>query len=48
VVAENIKAALVSTIKLRQAGFHECIDTEEMFKELFNEFQERKILPKLN
>ncbi len=47
-VAENIKAALVSTIKLRQAGFHECIDTEEMFKELFNEFQERKILPKFN
>jgi hypothetical protein len=24
--------ALVSTIKIRQAGFHDCVDTEEMFR----------------
>lgn len=38
-------AALVSTIKLRQAGFHDVIDTEEMFRKYFRLFQEKKLLP---
>lgn len=35
----------MSTIKLRQAGFDACIDTEAMFVELLGELQKRKILP---
>jgi nucleoside-diphosphate-sugar epimerase len=37
--------ALVSTIKLRQAGFGSCIDTEDMFRKWFARFQERRWLP---
>lgn len=37
--------ALVSTIKLRQAGFGSCIDTENMFRKWFARFQERRLLP---
>lgn len=36
---------LVSTVKLRQAGFHETIDTEWMFKKWFKIFQDKKLLP---
>jgi nucleoside-diphosphate-sugar epimerase len=36
---------LVSTIKLRQAGFHECMDTEDMFRKWFRRFQELRLLP---
>ncbi|HWE98444.1 MAG TPA: NAD-dependent epimerase/dehydratase family protein [Caulobacteraceae bacterium] len=37
--------ALVSTIKLRQAGFYECIDTEAMLHKWFRLFQEKRFLP---
>jgi nucleoside-diphosphate-sugar epimerase len=37
--------ALVSTIKLRQAGFGDCVDTEDMFGELFADLRTKKILP---
>jgi hypothetical protein len=37
---------LMSTIKIRQAGFHECIDSERMFSELIRELQEKKVLPR--
>jgi nucleoside-diphosphate-sugar epimerase len=37
--------ALVSTIKLMQAGFTEVIDTETMFRKAFREMQEKKLLP---
>ncbi len=37
--------ALLSTVKLRQAGFGECIDTEDMFREWFAIFRERRLLP---
>jgi nucleoside-diphosphate-sugar epimerase len=36
---------LVSTIKARQAGFHDCIDTEDMLLKWFRRFQELKLLP---
>jgi len=36
---------LVSTIKARQAGFHDCIDTEDMFRKWFRRFQELRWLP---
>lgn len=38
--------ALVSTIKLMQAGFTEVIDTEAMFRKAFSEMQAKKLLPK--
>ncbi len=36
---------LVSTIKARQAGFDECMDTEDMFRKWFRRFQELRWLP---
>jgi nucleoside-diphosphate-sugar epimerase len=37
--------ALMSTVKLRHAGFGECIDTEDMFREWLAIFQQRRLLP---
>jgi nucleoside-diphosphate-sugar epimerase len=37
--------AIVSTIKLMQAGFTEVIDTEAMFAKFFAEFQTNRLLP---
>jgi nucleoside-diphosphate-sugar epimerase len=37
--------AIVSTIKARQAGFHDCIDTEDMFVYWFDRLRRMKILP---
>ncbi len=36
---------LVSTIKLRQAGFPDCMDTEDCFRKWIKRFQERRWLP---
>ena len=36
---------MVSTIKARQCGFQDCVDTEEMFVRLIRRFQERQWLP---
>ncbi|MEZ5741148.1 MAG: SDR family oxidoreductase [Burkholderiaceae bacterium] len=36
---------LVSTVKLRQAGFADCVDTEAMFVRLIERFQQRRWLP---
>lgn len=38
-------ASLMSTIKARKAGFHDCADTEAMFGELLHTLQDQKILP---
>jgi hypothetical protein len=35
----------VSTIKIRKAGFHECVDSEEMFLDLLRQLQQRRMLP---
>ena len=40
-------AAIVSTIKLMQAGFTEVMDTEAMFRKCFAEMQEKRLLPPL-
>lgn len=37
--------ALVSTIKLREAGFADCIDTERMFRELIGALVARRLVP---
>ena len=36
---------LVSTVKIRRAGFQDVMDTEEMFRHNFREFQEKLLLP---
>jgi nucleoside-diphosphate-sugar epimerase len=36
---------LMSTIKLREAGFHDCADTELMFRRLLDRMRERGLLP---
>lgn len=38
--------ALVSTVKLRQAGFNDCIDTEVMFNQWFEYLQSISIIPR--
>ena len=38
--------ALLSTVKLRQAGFQDSIDTEDMLSEWLTRFQERQLLPR--
>jgi nucleoside-diphosphate-sugar epimerase len=37
--------AIVSTVKIAQAGFHEVIDTETMFRRWFKLFQQKRLLP---
>jgi nucleoside-diphosphate-sugar epimerase len=39
------RPAIVSTIKARQAGFHECMDTEDMFRKWLLHFQDQHLLP---
>jgi hypothetical protein len=34
-----------STIKARRAGFHDCIDTEEMFKDFFAKLRRDRVIP---
>jgi hypothetical protein len=36
---------LVSTIKLRKAGFAGCMDTEDMLRKWFTRFQDLRLLP---
>jgi nucleoside-diphosphate-sugar epimerase len=42
---QSPRPAIVSTIKAREAGFHDCIDTEDMFRKWFRHFQEQRLLP---
>lgn len=37
--------AIVSTIKARQHGFHDCVDSEDMFADWFAEMQRLRLLP---
>jgi len=41
-----VNIALMNTIKIRKAGFADCIDSEEMFEEWFARLQAARILPK--
>jgi nucleoside-diphosphate-sugar epimerase len=43
--AKHEGVMLVSTIKARQHGFHNCIDTEDMLRKWFRRFQQLKLLP---
>ena len=37
--------SIVSTIKIAQAGFHDVMDTEVMFRKWFKLFQQKRLLP---
>jgi hypothetical protein len=39
------RSTLLSTIKIRQFGFHECVDTQAMFVRHFRALQAERILP---
>lgn len=36
---------IVSSVAIRQAGFHDCIDTEDMFRKWFGHFRKQGLLP---
>ncbi len=36
---------ITSTIKARRAGFHDCIDTEDMFKSFFANLRRDRVIP---
>jgi len=40
-----VRYGLASIIKIRQAGFHDCMDTAEMFRKYSRRFQELKVIP---
>jgi nucleoside-diphosphate-sugar epimerase len=42
---QSLPTTLVSTIKARQAGFVDCMDTDDMFRKWFRRFQELRWLP---
>jgi nucleoside-diphosphate-sugar epimerase len=42
---ESGPPALVSSIKIAQAGFHDVVDTEIMFRKWFKVFQRKRLLP---
>jgi hypothetical protein len=33
------------TSKIRRAGFHEYVETEDMFRQIFDDFRAQKIIP---
>jgi hypothetical protein len=37
-----------STIKARRAGFHTCIDTEDMFRQQFEQLRAMKVIPSIS
>jgi hypothetical protein len=36
---------ITSTVKARRGGFHDCIDTEDMFVDFFDELRRRRVIP---
>src|SRR5258708_2143725 len=36
---------ITSTIKARRAGFHDCVDTEDMFREFFSSLRKQRVIP---
>lgn len=42
---ESPPPVMVSTVKVRHAGFGDCVDTEDMFRSLFERFRRERLLP---
>lgn len=36
---------MTDTLKIRRAGFHDCLDSEEAFLRLFQQFRDMKVIP---
>jgi hypothetical protein len=36
---------MTDTLKIRQAGFHEAVRSEEMFLRMFQEFRDARVIP---
>ena len=36
---------MTDTLKLRRAGFHDCVDSEAAFRALFQKFRDMKVIP---
>ena len=43
--ADAVRYGLASTIKIRQAGFHHCVDTLDMVGKYMRRYQELGIIP---
>jgi nucleoside-diphosphate-sugar epimerase len=43
--ADVVRYGLASTIKIRQAGFHHCIDTADMIRKYMRRYQELGVIP---
>lgn len=43
--AEPLPPVIMSSVKIRQAGFHTYIDTEDMFRKWFSRLQKHRLLP---
>jgi len=43
--SDSGRPAIVSTVKIMQAGFHEVMDTEIMFRKWFRLYQRKRLLP---
>jgi nucleoside-diphosphate-sugar epimerase len=43
--ADVVRYGLASTIKIRQAGFHACIDTADMIRKYMRRYQELGLIP---
>jgi len=39
------RPAMLSTVKIRRAGFADCLDSEDMFVDWFRQLQDRRLLP---
>jgi hypothetical protein len=43
---DQVFPRFVSTIKIRQAGFHPCFDTEDTLRHWFDVLARRRVLPR--
>ena len=43
--AGPLPPVIMSSVKIRQAGFAACMDTEDMFRKCFGQLQQRRLLP---
>ena len=45
---QHLWDVLLSATKVQQTGFHQVVDSEEMFMSLFQSFRDRRIIPAAN
>ncbi len=45
--SDVVRYGLASTVKIRQAGFHDCMDTGQMIRKYMRRYQELGLIPKV-